>query len=587
MTKLESSLRKTLEEHPEDWPMRLLIADKALERNAREEAAQLLLEAPAPPSTEVELQRLVEIAEEGGIELVNQFVLKYPRSVYGHQLLGTILEWIGKKEESHEHFAAAKALGAALPELQPIQGGGGLNIPVVELDEEAEGSSMEAVEPDQAVEDGVPSAAQLQVVSENQTSETPPVLAEPIHEIEESVPPAFVADPVSDNLVEAGKLAASPFPLANEAPVYQEMEQFTLEDLAPVEPPKQRGKKATAVMAALIFHFVVFLIAALVVILPPAKDDPEIVAAILPMVQKKQEMQKKNVVKQTKKTSASAAAAAPLAQLMRANAVAKISLPNVTKTSKGPLGIGDADFGGGGFGSGSGGMGSGASFFGGAGTGRRFLFVLDHSGSMKKNQVQLRNNELEKALKSLRGVEYQVLLFAGGGYFATKGWSVRRAKGLDNVVTGPSFKCDFKSVGGYADYSIVGGNSKLPKAKWLFATPSNIQATMAKVKKDPLYGGTDWGLALDIAHLMSPPPDVIFFMADGTGGNSPGPILKTNSKYGRPPINMVAMQTTAGINQFAEIAKKTRGNFTIVDKQGKPIDGFDFLRNPSRFKGRL
>lgn len=539
MTEIESSLRTALDVHPEDWSVRMLVADKALERDAREDAIEVLIQAPVPPSTDEELQRVVEIAEERSHDLVHQFVLKNPANAYGHQILGTVLEWMGDQEKSQQHFSVATALGASAPQMHEIEETGHA-VPVAEH-----------------IEEDIPA---------------PPPISQPVHENAEQVPlPPPISVPT----------------LAEEEPIAVETGGLTLEDLAPVEPPKQRGKKATAIMAAVIFHFAIFLIAALVVILPPMKDDPEIVAAIAPTVQKKQEMQKKNVVKQTKKTSASAAAAAPLAQLMRANAVAKIALPNVTKTSKGPLGIGDADFGGGGFGSGGGGMGSGASFFGGSSTGRRFLFVLDHSGSMKKNQVELRNKELEKALKSLKGVQYQVLLFAGGGYYASKGWSVKRTQGLDNQVTGPKGKYDFKSKGGYADYEFVGSTSKLPKGEWLSSNPSNVKKTMERVEKDRLFGGTDWGLALDIAHYMDPPPDVIFFMADGTGGNTPGPILKTNSKFGRPPINMVAMQTTAGIQQFAEIAKKTRGSFTIVDKSGKPIDGFDYMKKPSKYSGRL
>ncbi|MEM1444075.1 MAG: hypothetical protein AAGF67_17140, partial [Verrucomicrobiota bacterium] len=349
---------------------------------------------------------------------------------------------------------------------------------------------------------------------------------------------------------------------------------------------KPRGAKATAVFVAIGVHLLIAIIAMIVVILPPNKDEPEIVAAVIGPPAKKQEMQKKNVVKQTKKSTASSAAAAPLAQLMRANAMAKISLPNVTRTSKGPLGIGDADFGGGGFGTSGSGLGSGASFFGGTSTGKRFLFVLDHSGSMKPHQVELRNEELEKAIKGLKGVQYQVLLFAGGGYYASEGWSVAR-QGQHNLVKGGGGQYLFKKVGGYSDYDFDGADSRLPQGEWLESTAVNVKKTMERVKKDKLFGGTDWELALDIAHRMDPPPDVIFFMADGTGGNAPAPILKTNSKYGKPPINMVAMQTTAGSKQFAEIAKKTGGTYIIVDKKGKPIDGFEYLEDPGKFKGRI
>ncbi|MDF1853015.1 MAG: VWA domain-containing protein [Verrucomicrobiales bacterium] len=541
MTEIETSLRTALQAHPEDWSVRMLVVDKALERDAREEAAAVLLEAPTPPTSDEDLQRLVEIAEERSHDLVHTFVQQNPANAYGHQLLAAILEWMGEAEKSQQHLSVAEALGAAPPEVHVIEETDHA-IPVAEHVEEEQPPPPPPISDFAAVGEPGPPA--------------PPPIMEPTFAEEE-----FASHPETGGL--------------------------TLEDLAPVEPPKQRGKKATAVMAAVIFHFAIFLIAALVVILPPMKDDPEIVAAIAPTVQKKQEMQKKNVVKQTKKTSASAAAAAPLAQLMRANAVAKIALPNVTKTSKGPLGIGDADFGGGGFGSGGGGMGSGASFFGGTSTGRRFLFVIDHSGSMRKNQVELRNNELEKALKSLKGVQYQVLLFAGGAYYASKGWSLKSQGNSLNTAIGPKGKWDFVSVGGAANFDYKGPAEKLPKAEWLSTTPSNVKRTMDIVEKDRLFYGTDWGLALDIGHRMDPPPDVIFFMSDGTGGNSPPPILEINRKFGRPPINTVAMQTTQGIQQFAEIAKQTKGSFTIVDKDGKPIDGFDYMKNPGKFKGRL
>ena len=572
MTAPESALRKALEEFPYDWAMRLLIADKALARGAKDEAVELLLDAPLPPESEADLQRFVEFTEEAGLELVSQFVLKYPRSVYGHQLLGTILEWVGKEEESKEHFAAAKALGAAPPELQPIHEGSGLNIPVVEEQGEGDASSP-APHTEPFHEPG-------QVVA-------PPLVAEDFGTIEENTAPP--APSVQGAHGQSVPPVGIPSVHATGAPGVPGMEAFTLEDLAPVELPKQRGKKATAVMAALVFHFVLFLIAALVVILPPIKDDPEIVAAIAPTIRKKQEMQKKNVVKQTKKTSAPAAAAAPLAQLMRANAVAKISLPNVTKTSKGPLGIGDADFGGGGFGSGGGGMGSGASFFGGSSTGRRFLFVLDHSISMKPNQIKLRNDELEKTLKGLKGVDYHVMLFAGGAYYVDKGWQAARQQPTQypTVFESPGGEYRFKSNGLF-DFKLVGDEGKFPSPKWLSASSSNIRRSIDQVNQAPQFGGTDWDTALQIAHLMNPSPDVIFFMTDGIDKEiNVSEILRHSQRNGRPKINCIAMQTSAAQEEFAEIAKGTGGEYFIVDKDGKPINGVDFMKNPGKYRGRL
>ncbi len=518
MSAAEESLKATLEAHPDDWSIRWIVIDKMLERGASDEAAEMIAAATEPPENESELQRLAEVGEASSVPLIEKFVQTHPASAYGHELLASMLEWLGQKEKAEQHYAVAQALNGHAP----------------------------AEETEHLVEEVAHEAS----VTQEELAHAP------------SAPPAVPT------------LVHSEEPLG----MYTDAPEFVA--------PKQNGGKLASILVAIAVHLIIGLIAYVVVILPPNKDDPEIVAAIAPPSKKKQEMQKKNVVKQTKKTSASAAAAAPLAQLMRANAVARISMPKVTKTSTGPLGIGDADFGGGGFGSGGDGLGMGASFFGGSSTGKRFLFIIDHSGSMKKNQVDLRNKEVERALKSLKGVQYQVLLFAGGGYYAWEGWSNQR-QGKDNIVKDPKGTYKFVSKGGYADYDFRGADSKLPKEKWLDANSTNVKKTMNVIKKHPLFGGTDWELALRIGHVMEPSPDVIFFMSDGTGGNAPAPILSFNSKHGKPVINTVAMQTTAGLKEFSTIAQKTKGSFTIVDKKGKPIDGFDFQKNPAKYKGRL
>ena len=144
-------------------------------------------------------------------------------------------------------------------------------------------------------------------------------------------------------------------------------------ELAPAAKPKKRtGSKLTAILIAVGVHVLIGFVAAILVILPPAKDDPEIVAAVIGPPVAKQEMRKKNEVKQVKKSTSAASAAAPVAQLMRSNAMAKFALPKVTKTSTGPLGMGEGNLGAGGFGGAGTGFGSGASFFGGTATGNRF-----------------------------------------------------------------------------------------------------------------------------------------------------------------------------------------------------------------------
>lgn len=349
---------------------------------------------------------------------------------------------------------------------------------------------------------------------------------------------------------------------------------------------KKGGKKASALLIAVGVHAAIIAVAALIAVLPNTKQEPEIVAQVVaPVVQTEIKLEKKQVVKQAKEASASSAAS-PIAKMIRSNSIASIATPDVTKFSDGPMGVGEGDFGSG-FGSGGGGgsgMGSGASFFGGKSTGNRFLFVVDHSASMTEDQKDLRDKELKRALRALKEVEYQVLLFAGGAYYAGKDWRMKSEGSPPvNTAKGPGGQEYKFEPMGWDDYTFRGGPGRMPKAKWLKATSVNVKHTMDAVEDTPLFGGTDWGLALEIAHLMEPPPDAIFFMSDGSGGNQPGPILAVNRKFGKPTINTIAMQTKAGTREFAAIAKATGGVFTLVGKNGKTIKGEEYLKNPDRF----
>ena len=233
--------------------------------------------------------------------------------------------------------------------------------------------------------------------------------------------------------------------------------------------------------------------------------------------------------------------------------------------------------------------GEGAMFFGGRSSGQRFLFVLDHSMSMKPHQVELRNNELEKTLKGLRGVKYHIMLFAGGAYFVDKGWqaAAKQPTKYPTVFESPGGTYTFKDNGLF-DFKLVGDEDDFPAPRWLTATASNIRRSIEEVKKAKKFGGTDWDNALQLAHLMDPPPDVIFFMTDGIDRQiDTSAIIRNSRGNGKSKINCVAMQTNAATEQFAEIARRTNGAYTIVDKDGKPIDGFKYIKDPKDFADRL
>ncbi len=356
----------------------------------------------------------------------------------------------------------------------------------------------------------------------------------------------------------------------------------------PTAQEKNGSKKTVAITVAVVVHVVLLLVFALVGIYVSRDTEPELVAKVVAVgTQNEPKMQKKTVMKQVKQASA-ASAASPIAKMIRSNTTARIVAPKVTRVTDGPLGLGEGDFGDG-FGSGSGGMGSGASFFGSKSTGRRFMFVLDHSASMSNAQVELRDQELEKALKALpSSVQYNVILFAGGCLYAEKGWGLTNGgSGLSYSATGPggkSYPFKGRSAG---DFEFDGPDSGLPTSKWLPATKVNVKHTMEFVKGIKKFFGTDWGLALKTAMNIEPAPDTIFFMSDGTGGNAPQPILSYNKKNGNAKINTFAMQTKQGAAQFNEIAEKSGGKFMIVTKDGDTIDGKDYLKDPQKYAGKL
>ncbi len=331
---------------------------------------------------------------------------------------------------------------------------------------------------------------------------------------------------------------------------------------------KNGEKKTIAIAVAVALHAFLAIIFIVITVVPELRDEPELVAKVVSSQRSEaSKVEKKTVVKQVQQVNPTTAAS-PIAKMMRANAAAKMVAPSVSKVSDGPIGLGEGEFG-----VGMGGetkMGSGASFFGSRSTGRRFLFVLDHSASMTPSRLELRDNELKKALYGLpKEVQYQVILFGGGALFAEPGWSSKRI-GDDLEVSHRNKRYLFTPFRGDTDWKFKGEDRDLPRSRWLNVTRTNINNSLSMLPKIEEFYGTDWSIALQVAHQMEPSPDVIYFMSDGTGGNATRPILEVNRKLGRPVINTFAMQTTNGAKQFFEIANKTGGEFMIIDGSGKP-----------------
>ena len=114
-----------------------------------------------------------------------------------------------------------------------------------------------------------------------------------------------------------------------------------------IEAKGKSSGKATAILVAVAAHLVILLVATTLTIFAASRDEPELVATIAPpSTTPQQEMKKKTVQKQVKRSPTSrSAAAAPMAQMMKASAEARFTTPDVTKTSTGPLGMGEGELG--------------------------------------------------------------------------------------------------------------------------------------------------------------------------------------------------------------------------------------------------
>ncbi|MDF2376203.1 MAG: tetratricopeptide repeat protein [Verrucomicrobiales bacterium] len=317
----------------------------------------------------------------------------------------------------------------------------------------------------------------------------------------------------------------------------------------------------------------------LLVATPSPAPEPPRIMAVAPPVDPRNDIDDEKLQKFEKIPVTSAPRAGEMSnQMITAAAASSLAVVSIEGIGSG---VGMADFGNS-FGSSMDfGVQGGASamFFGSKSEGQRFLFVLDASRSMRPNQVKLRNEELQRALNGIRGAQYQVLLFAGGAFFAEEGWGIDPANsggshGPTHFVS-PHGKYKFSSKSIH-DFNLAGPDSDFTPASWKRANSLNIRKSIEFVKKSKLFTGTDWDMALELAHMMKPPPDVIFFMSDGLDSElSVSDILRNSRRNGNPKINVVAMQTDQGAEGFSEIAKGSKGSYTIVNLDGEVLDGFE------------
>ncbi|MEM9079545.1 MAG: hypothetical protein AAGC74_02505 [Verrucomicrobiota bacterium] len=258
-----------------------------------------------------------------------------------------------------------------------------------------------------------------------------------------------------------------------------------------------------------------------------------------------------------------------------------IPVPDV-ETPIESLEFGDGDDFGAGWGSGDSSATAGGSmtFFGQEAVAERVAFVIDYSASMyQDDRVGIMKDELSRSIRDLNtGIQYQMIFFAGpvwvaGGEIADP--KARKANVVTDPVTGSTYQ--WRTQG--ESFSAWKPRGAKQKAQWLTLDQKARNKSLKDIKKTPLVLGTRWKYALEMALDMDPPPNVIFFMTDGSTGKEAMEVAESVGRKGKSrniQINCVAMMEPKAHEAMKELAKRTGGDFTVVLEGGRrekvPVD---------------
>jgi len=184
-----------------------------------------------------------------------------------------------------------------------------------------------------------------------------------------------------------------------------------------------------------------------------------------------------------------------------------------------------------GIGIGSGKGGGGTSFFGVKGTGARFAFIVDVSGSMQReNRIGTALSELIRSLNALQDfTQFYVVLYSDG-------------------VIRPNFE----------------------QEGWMRATRGNKRMISQWIEQQMPGGGTNPNDAFDLIFSFREPPDVIFFLTDGEIPDDTAQKVAELAKKSKREVvvNTIGFSSEAGREPLQRIARENRGVFRFVPSRG-------------------
>ena len=203
--------------------------------------------------------------------------------------------------------------------------------------------------------------------------------------------------------------------------------------------------------------------------------------------------------------------------------------------------------------------------------------MIDFSLSMEdQGRDKLMRAELAKSVKALPPVaKYQLIFFSGPAWVAG-----------DEVVTRGGLEATVKSGGReykWSGKSMWAWKPTYPRQQpaWVTAGPLEVENSLKLIESTKLIGGTDWESPIEMAIGMNPPPEVIFFMTDGSMAyRDMGQLVRSLGSKARARkvmIHAIAMMLDEdtdrdAISSMQELAKLTGGRFKNVQEEEPPAE---------------
>ena len=525
MNKTIQILTAALEKDPESWETRRHLAELLLAEDATTEARAILAEAPFVPENEEDelflAEQLIESAPDGVLPFIDRALERDPRSASAYAIKGRVL--------------------ALLQDAEPE--------PVEPEEAEAEPEPEPAVSAAAALTVSAPKAVLSKV-------------------------PARTASP---------KLAVGVPAVRQPAPVPAVTATLTASQIAQRVANNQlkakKGNRTVAVFVAGVLHAIVILLCIFWILKPGPLPPPMMIMAVPPATELQQQVVKKAISQILPQRPSSSSASR--AQVIAANAISPVSVPQVEveELTEDIIGAGDSFGMGSGWGDGlgSGGGGGTVRFFGDEKKARRVCYVVDFSLSMSSSnggdtRQDILKRELVESIDKLDpAMRYCIIFFSGVGW-------LQHETPRDRAVIG---RVGLRDV----DFDVT----------WYDASKKNKKETIGRIQAMPLAsasgaqgGGTLWMAGFQPAMSIKPKADIVYLLTDGvchdylqTNATTEQEMIKEfaanveawntfrDSMLALVPegvsINTVSMERPGTIAaRLAELAKKTAGDFSIV-----------------------